>query len=266
MRSFSAARLALIFLLICISCGAAFIFLKPPSASNGVAQAAVYRVGLEDYYPPMAFTDENGAHTGFDHDIAEALCQQMNAQCEFVITSFDDMLVKMNSGELDFMVAGLAALEERKPFMEFTAPYYRSRTIYIGKTDQEISADGLRGKTMGAQGATIQLERLTEVWADVANIVSGSHEEVINGLVQGSIDVVLADALACYDFLKSEEGRHVDIIGEPLEIDSVISLSRIGVRKGKLDLVEALDKAIIALRVGGEYDRITRKYFAFSIY
>ena len=35
---------------------------------------APLKVGLEDYYPPFALTDETGRHSGFDHEIGEALC------------------------------------------------------------------------------------------------------------------------------------------------------------------------------------------------
>ena len=110
-------------LLLC-ACALAAFFLRERILPAGAEKAApaVLRVGLEDHYPPMAFTDAQGKHTGFDRDMAEALCRQIDARCEFVIEPFDDLLQKMISGGLDVMIAGLAALPERRQYMEFTEP------------------------------------------------------------------------------------------------------------------------------------------------
>lgn len=57
----------------------------------------------------------------------------------------------MIRGELDVIVAGLAALPERRQYMEFTEPYYRSSTIYIGQPGLPVSKEGLRGANGSAR-------------------------------------------------------------------------------------------------------------------
>lgn len=224
------------------------------------------RVGLEVYYPPMAFKDENGQHTGFDRDITQAICKQIEAECTLVVGVFDDVLDMMTKGELDMMVASLAANDQRKPFMDFTDHYYRSRTIYIGRPGIEISAEGLRGKKLGAEIGTMQYAYMKRQWSGIADILDARFETLLEKLVRGEVDVVLADALVCYEFLKGPQGRGFDILGDPLNVDDVLSHARIGIRKGDAALLSDVNKAITSLRLNGEYDRITRKYFAFSIY
>ena len=237
---------------------------SPQPASE--TQPVVLRIGLEDHYPPMAFTDDQGRHTGFDHDFSVALCHQMQVECELVIGRFENILQKMADGELELVVAGLAAQEDRKHYMEFTDAYYRSRTIYIGRPNLSLSPAVVRGKKIAAQTSTAQLAYLNATWRDVADILEGSHEEVLAMLCDEKVDLMLVDGLIGYNFLKSEQGKGFDIIGDPLEINDVMSLARIGVRKGRPDLVDAVNKALVSLRVSGEYDRISRKYFSFSIY
>ena len=266
MPLFSSGRVWAV-LLVC-ACALAVFFLRqrllPAGAENSAP--AVLRVGLEDHYPPMAFTDAQGRHTGFDHDMAEALCRRITARCEYVTGAFDDILQKMLRGELDMMVAGLAALPERRQYMEFTEPYYRSSTIYIGRPEQPIGKEALRGKRLGAQNGSMQLEILQKEWADVATVVDAPFADLFPMLVRGEVDVVLADALACYDFLKSRAGRDFGMVGDPLQINDVLSLARIGVRKGDRELTKALNDALMTMRVNGEYNHITRKYFPFNIY
>ena len=254
-------------LLLCACALAAFVLrerILPAGAEK--AAPAVLRVGLEDHYPPMAFTDAQGKHTGFDRDMAEALCRQINARCEFVIEPFDDLLQKMISGGLDVMIAGLAALPERRQYMEFTEPYYRSSTIYIGRPGLPVTKEGLRGKRLGAQTGSMQLDILKKEWSDVATVVEAPFADLFGMLARGEVDVVLADALACYDFLKSRAGKDFGMVGDPLQINDVLSLARIGVRKGDRELTASLNKALMTMRVNGEYNHITRKYFPFNIY
>lgn len=251
-------------LVLCIG-GWSLIEKKEKNAAAAFAGRSL-RVGLEKHYPPFAMQDAHGEHTGFDYDISVALCEILKAKCEFVVQPFDDALAAMMNGELDMMITGLAALDERKQKMDFTDPYYRSRTVYVGKQGLTISDDGLRGKKIGAQEGSMQLAYAYKRWDNIATIVAASYDEVTARLLAGEVDVVLVDGLAGYGLLKSEQGIGLDLLGEPLEIDNVLSNACIGVRKGDTALTQALNDAIIFLRLTGEYDRINRKYFSFSIY
>lgn len=225
------------------------------------------KVGLEDYYPPFALTDEEGRHSGFDHDIAEALCKAMQRSCEMVILPFDALLDAMRQGQLDLLVGGRAPSADRRQHMDFSDSYYRSRSIYIGRPGTvEISAEGLRGKKIGSQMDTTQARFLQSQWGNVAVVVLDSYEGVLDKLCAGELDAVLVDGLPGYAFLKSERGHPFDILTDPLSPDTLLSAAHIAVRKGDDALREAVNKAIIQIRMNGDYDRVTRKYFVFSIY
>ena len=42
------------------------------------------RIGIEGAYPPFNQTEANGDLTGFDVDIAKALCDEMKVKCTLV--------------------------------------------------------------------------------------------------------------------------------------------------------------------------------------
>ena len=112
----------------------------------------------------------------------------------------------------------------------------------------------------------MQLDILKKNWSNIATVVEVPFEALFGSLVSGEVDAVLVDAIASYDFLKSEAGRDFGMLGDPLQINDVLSLARIGVRKGERKLTEALNKALMTMRVNGEYNHITRTYFPFNIY
>ena len=64
----------------------------------------------------------------------------------------------------------------------------------------------------------------------------------------------------------SERGQPFAILDDPLPPDEDLAYAHIGVRKNNPELVDAINEAIVHIKLNGDYDRIVRKYFPFSIY
>lgn len=225
------------------------------------------RVGVEDSYPPFSFPTE-GKQAGFDPEIAEALCKTMNASCTIEPLPFGTLLEKMRGGELDLIVAGLAKNGNRQEYMDFSNSYYHSRSIYLGLPDGVgINANGLKGKRIGVQDHTQQEIFLQKQWSGVAELVPfPTYELLIDAFCDGQLDAILVDGLSGYAFLRSERGQPFAILDDPLPPEGPLSYAHIGVRKDDSELLDAINKAIVHIKLNGDYDRIVRKYFPFSIY
>ncbi len=225
------------------------------------------RVGVENYYPPFSFPDENGHPAGFDPAIAETLCRAMERTCEIQALPFDQLLNAIREGKLDLVVAGLAASEERKKYMDFSESYYHSRTIYIGRPGSEASQTWMKGKRIGAQTSTQQAVIAAKLWGDIAEIVlNKNYADMLTELSEGKLDIVISDGLPGYEFLRSERGEEFIMIEVDLPLDEELNSAHIGIRKNEPDLLKAVNKAIQDVKLNGEYDRVARRYFPFSIY
>lgn len=225
------------------------------------------RIAVEDDYAPFSFPIEDG-QAGFDPEIAAALCKSMGRSCTVQPLPFGVLLEKMRQGELDIIVAGLAKNEERLAYMDFSNSYYRSRSIYLGLPGSvSISAEGLKGKRLGVQAHTQQENYIQEQWPGAAELVLfPTYEKLIDAFCDGQLDLILVDGLSGYDFLQSERGQQFAMLDDPLPPQDDLSYAHIGVRKGDSELVEAINQAIVHIKLNGDYDRIARKYFPFSIY
>ena len=84
---------------------------------------AKLRVGVEGNYPPFSKMSPDGQLSGFDIDIARALCAQMKAECTLVQQEWDGMIPALNVRKFDLIVASMTISDERKKAVDFRSEY-----------------------------------------------------------------------------------------------------------------------------------------------
>ena len=233
---------------------------------GGQAMAAEkLRIGTEGAYPPFNEIDNTGKAVGFDLDIAHALCEKLGTECSVVTSDWDGIIPALNTRRFDFIVASMSITEERQRAVDFTDPYYTNKLQFVApkKSDFEADKDYLKGKTIGAQRATIAGQWLEESLGDLVSIrLYDTQENAYLDMASGRIDGVLADVFVQYEWLQSDAGANFEFKGEPVFDDDKIGIA---VRKGD-PLRERLNEALQAIVDDGTYEKINAKYFPFSIY
>ena len=225
------------------------------------------RIVTNDNYAPFSDLNANGELVGFDVDVALALCQVMQRECELTTAPWEEIVPGIAAGKYDFAVASMSRTPERQQFVDFTEKYYHSNSMFVGKAgaDIEISPAGLRGKTLAAARGTTQSAYLLEHYAEIATItLVDTTSNVFELLAQGEADVGLEVDFAILEFLKTEAGQLFDLLGDPVLTET--SDAHIALQKGRAELREALNQAIRTIRADGTYSRINRQYFPFDVY
>ncbi|MDB5551686.1 MAG: Arginine-binding periplasmic protein 2 Flags: Precursor [Rhizobium sp.] len=241
------------------------------SAFAGAALAADKLViGTEGAYPPFNNLQADGTLTGFDVDIAKALCDEMKAECTFVTQDWDGIIPALQAKKFDAIIASMSITAERKEKVDFTNKYYNTPpAIAVPKdsTITEATEAGLDGKILGAQASTTH-SNYGEAHMKKAELkLYPTAEEYKLDLVNGRVDAVIDDVVVLSEWLKSEDGACCKILGT-LPIDPVINGEGAGiaVRKGDDALREKFNAAIKAIRDNGKYKEINAKYFNFDVY
>lgn len=240
--------------------------------AGGIAQAGEkVRIGTEGAYPPFNYIDKDGNLVGFDIDIAKALCEAADFECEFVMQDWDGIIPGLIAKKYDAIVASMSITDERKQKVDFTNKYYNTPAKFVARkgADLEISKEGLKGKVIAVQRATIHENFLRDNFGDVVTVKSyATQDEAYLDLVSGRADAGIADAVAIMDgFLNTEQGKEFQFYGpdftDPEWFGDGVGIA---VRKGDDSLRETLNAAIEQIRSDGTYQKINAKYFDFDVY
>lgn len=229
------------------------------------------RFGIEGAYPPFSWTEPDGSLRGFDVDIANALCQEMQAECVIVPQDWDGIIPSLLARRYDAIIAAMSITEERKRRVDFTKKYAQIPNRFIAKkgANLDFTPQGLRGVRIGVQRATTHDKYLTDNYGRSVNIVRyGSFDEAYLDLANGRIAAVLGDASALQEgVLNRPGGDEYEFVGPSLTDPKWFGEGMgIAVRKQDRALTEKLNAALIALREKGIYQQIAAKYFSYDVY
>ncbi len=229
------------------------------------------RIGTEGAYPPFNLVDKNGQVQGFDIDIAKALCKETGMECEFKLQDWDGLIPGLLAKKFDAIVASMSITDERKQKVDFTNKYYQTPARFVAKKGAgiTISKEGLKGKTVGVQRATIHENFVRDMFGDTVTIKAyATQDEADMDLVAGRLDLVIADAaMLLGSFINTDAGKGFEFVG-PGYVDKKWFGEGVGIaiRKEDNELRLKLNKAIDAIRANGVYRKINAKYFDFDVY
>lgn len=243
----------------------------------GTASAAIegcpdeITVGTEGAYPPFNYIDEQGDLQGFDVDIANALCEEIGAECTFQTQDWAGIIPGLLAKKYDAIIASMSITEERAKKVDFTEKYYQSPARFVGPEgmDVEISADGLEGMTVGVQRATVSENFLRGEFGDVVEVRTyDTQEEATLDLTSGRVDLVVADAIKLAEgFLASDAGDSYSFKGPAFAQEKYFGKGiGIAVRPGEDTLRQCFNTAIDNIREDGTYDAISQEHFGMNIY
>ena len=236
-------------------------------AGSAQAQAPQrLRIGVEGNYPPFSQLAPDGTLSGFDVDIANAVCAELKVQCQLVQQEFDGMIPALNARKFDAIVASLTITEERKKAVEFSDSYYDVPSRWVAKSGafQDAAPATLKGKTIAVLRNSPRAKYVQERYPDSTILQVAKETEVYMELAAGRAEIGFGSSVVSSEaFLKKPEGAGFKPVGEPVKLDT--SGVGIAVRKADTELRDRINGALRAMKADGTYTKMQQKYFDFDI-
>ena len=251
--------------------GAASTSTVASSAASGSAAASETAASDLDYikekgklvigytvYEPMNYTDADGSFTGFDTELATAVCEKLGVEPEFVEINWDTKVVELDAKSIDCIWNGMTLTEDIMANTATTKAYAKNAQVVVVKesTAYTSTAD-LAGKTVVAEAgsageAAIQGdENLAKADYVSKSVQTDCLMEVAAGTADAAVlDLTLANAMI---------GEGTDYAG--LKIVDELNAEEYGVafRKGS-DAAAAVDAAFDELKADGTMQALAEKY------
>ncbi len=236
-----------------------------------MAQDKELKVAIDPTYEPFTFKTPDGKPTGFDVDIANAVCAQTKRKCVFVEQVWDSMIPGLQAKKYDVIISSMSITEDRLKVVDFTDKYYNTPTKIVVKNDIKFTdVASLKGKKIGVLKGSTQ-EKYANGELKKAGVVVTPYEaqdQVYLDIKAGRLDGTVADVLEVTGgFLSKPEGKDYGVVGPELYTPKYFGTGAgFALRKGEAALKAELNGAIKAIRANGTYKKINDKYFKFDVY
>ncbi|MFZ7172178.1 transporter substrate-binding domain-containing protein [Avibacterium volantium] len=227
------------------------------ASSAAMAQAQDITFAMEPSYPPFELTNEKGEIVGFDVDIANAICKEIEATCHFKSQAFDALIPSLIKGRgFDAAISAIDITEARAKQVAFSQPYYESSASFIAVKGK---ADLATAKSVGVQnGTTYQQYANAEAKQYTAKSYASLQDAILD-LKNGRIDLIFGDTDVLRDMF--EKNPELTFVGERVTDKRYFNNGLgIAVNKSNTALVESLNKGIQAIKANGEYQKIYDKW------
>jgi arginine/lysine/histidine transporter system substrate-binding protein len=167
-----------------------FIVAQNASSTTDTAWAhiqstKVIRVGTDPTWPPYQLRDNvTNKIVGFEIDLADACAEKLGYTIEWTDVAFDNIILSVQSGQLDMGVSGFSVTPERLDKVSFTIPHSTTQGQVIMlkstmdakhiTTVNSLSDFKNLGITVGVQDGNVEQEELQDAgvkmghWSDSA--------------------------------------------------------------------------------------------------
>ncbi len=220
------------------------------------ASAQELTFAMEPSYPPFETTNEKGEIIGFDVDVANAICKEIQATCKFKGEAFDALIPNLKAKRFDASISAIDITDARAKQVLFSDAYYDSTASYVtlkGKATLESA------KNVGVQnGTTFQQYTVAET-KQYTTKAYASLQSAILDLKSGRIDMIFGDTAVLADMISKEP--EMQFVGEKVANKKYFGNGLgIAMHKSNKELAEQLNKGLAAIKANGEYKKIYDKW------
>ncbi|MBA2814995.1 arginine ABC transporter substrate-binding protein [Candidatus Pantoea persica] len=228
--------------------------------SLSASAAQTIRFATEASYPPFEFVDASNKIQGFDVDLANALCKEMDATCTFTNQAFDRLIPSLKFRRFDAVMAGMDITPEREKQVLFSKPYYDNSALFIAQKGKVADVAALKGKRVGVQNGTTHQKYLADQHSDITTVPYDSYQNAVLDLKNGRIDAVFGDTAVVNEWLK--QNANLAPVGDKITDKAYFGTGLgITVRQGNTDLQAKFNAALEKVKADGTYKTIYNKWF-----
>ncbi len=219
----------------------------------------VLTVGMECNYAPFNWSQVNQSETaqkisavdycdGYDVEIALRIAKELDMELEVKAISWEGLIVALNNGEIDAIIAGMTQTPERAEAVNFTTPYYESQMVMIVRnSDEELvqatSIQDFSGYKVLGQANTLYDEIINQIEGVTHVVPLPTYPRMILSLRQGEVDGITSELPVAQGVVAANPDLTIVTFeeGQGFEADTTVSIA---VAKSNEELLNKIQEAL----------------------
>lgn len=224
-----------------------------------IKQAGVLRLATSADFAPFNIL-VGGKPAGFEVELGNLLGQVLGLKVAWTVTPFDTIFGGLDTDKYDAVIASHAITSARLKVVDFASPHYCTGGVVLTRTGGPTTHRALEGQTVGAESGSTYFSYIKKLPFKKSIQLYPASDAAIQALAFGKVNAVVTDRFAALAATKTYSKASL-VIGEQLWKEEIGT----AVQKGNTSLVAALNGALSTLMKNGQYDALSKKYFAQNI-
>lgn len=188
-----------------------------------IKSSGAIRIGVKEDQPGLGFLDAaTGERSGFDIEIATWMAASLGVakdKIEFKAIPSANRETALANGDVDLYVGTYSITDKRKAIVDFAGPYFiTGQGLLVAKDNTDIKTEkDLAGKNVCSATGSTPIQNIRENFPEATPIEFDLYSKCVEGLKNGTVDVVTTDQAILLGFASSQEG--LKVVGEPFTVE-----------------------------------------------
>lgn len=231
----------------------------------------VIRFLTEGEFPPFNYYDDEGVLSGFNVDLARAICLEVGAACDIKVRAWEELLPALRRGEADAVIAAHHVTAVGLAEVDFSDPYFYTPGRFVGKAGDgraNMKPEDLDGDSIGVAKGTAHEAFVRAFYRDSRIVLFENQELAREALQQGKVDLIFDDAISLAFWLNGSLSRQCcefkgSAFLEPKYFGDGLALA---LPRNDRQMKLLINDALKRVRQSGRFQEIVERYFPVRIY
>lgn len=224
-----------------------------------------------DDYPPFNFVNSDGILSGFNVDLARAICAELAVTCAFQTAAFDQVADALDQGRAEAAVAGLVASPASRATLDFSERYLGTPARFVGKRQETLQAatpEAVASKKVAVVSRTAHEAYLRSFFNEAAIRPYPDLKAAQEALKSGAVDLLFADGITMALWLNgADSAACCRFVGGPFTESRFFGEGfSVAVKDGNDTLRHAMDFALQRIWEKGVYTDLYLRWFPVGFY
>lgn len=236
------------------------------SPREDTQRRVVLRFVTENDFPPFNYADADGTLTGFNVDLARAICLEVNSACDIKAWPWGELYKAVESGEADGAIAAQRVTWSGVARVEFSDRYLHTPGHFAGKRDgaqTEMTPEALESQSVAVAKGTAHEAYLKAFFHESAIRTFDTIDAAREALAEGKVSYLFDDAISLSLWVNGTNSHQCCELkgGNFLEPKYFGDGIAIALPKSDPQLKILINSALAKVRESGRFEELVQRYF-----